>query len=554
MSICIVPSVPRGATLHAFAAAIGHLNVHRSGSATLQLLFGQAASRRDPFGQRAWFCADVIPSGPFSDVSSILENHTLWPLYAYIYPPSVREEWRKSHSSRKKYPSRSFLHNVVPDKCLKPKTFACIRCIEEDLNKFDVSYWRTYHQIPGILHCIEHFTPLVDECRSCGVAIFQRPLSLPSIFCDHCGERFSAPLSNKKLTPAYKKTLEIINLLFEGNWKILSPEIRRPYYESALKMLTAFPANLKNIKKIENHIKERWHVKSLKSLSKLLSISIDIKSIHSALFGTDYDSEPLLHILLLEHFSSTQRNIINLFSPSEIESAATKYNPHLTKGPYDLPSDKQRELIAGFDKIGIARGVIYGMISGIGWAQLCQKYFITNHQTHQLYAILPWFTPYQKMIAMDKSVNTSKKKNLGHVKYRDLPKYRQIAWSFAEKGQSGWHEFHQESTDIYLYLCKFDHGFFEHLCEKVYPNRAKRLARHASREASIEACKARILTAIKSLDSPTRTEIWHAEKHAMLVLSRNCRDWLQSHLPRPFANAAEIQHYKRRSRVCPTKD
>ncbi|WP_176054448.1 TniQ family protein [Paraburkholderia caribensis] len=452
MSIFIVPSVPRGATLHAFAAAIGHLNVHRSGSATLRLLFGQAASTRDPFGQRAWFCADVIPSGPFSDVSSILENHTLWPLYAYIYPPSVREEWRKSHSSRKKYPSRSFLHNVVPDKCLKPKMFACIRCVEEDLSKFDVSYWRTYHQIPGILHCIEHLTPLVDECRSCGVAIFQRPLSLPSICCHHCGERLSAPPSNKNLTTAYKKTLEITKFLFEGNWRILSPEIRRPYYEFALKMLIEFPYNLKKIKKIENHIKKRWHVKSLKSLSKLFSISIDIKSIQSALLGTDYDSEPLLHILLLEHFSSTQRNMLNLFSSSEMESAAAKYNPHLTKGPYDLPSDKQRELIVGFDKIGIARGAIYGMIAGIRWAQLCQKYFITNHQMHQLYVILPWFTPYRKIIAMDKSFNTSKKKNSGHIKYRDFPKYRKIAQSFAEKGQSGWQEFRQENASILLFM------------------------------------------------------------------------------------------------------
>ncbi|MBB5463893.1 hypothetical protein [Paraburkholderia sp. Cpub6] len=397
--------------------------------------------------------------------------------------------------------------------------------MKEDLDLFGISYWRTYHQIPGISHCIQHCSPLVDACENCGSEIFQRSLLLPSLFCFHCGEKFFVPQSKNKYPTAHRKTLELLKFLFKGNWKILCPEIRAFYYETALRSLRLFPVNAATILHIGDHLKKRWNVRSLKSLAKLFSSSINAKSIASALSGTDYDSAPLLHVLLLEYFSSTLRKIVNLFSISELESAAAQYHPPLARGSYELPLDKQRELISGLDRVGIARGVLYGITSGINWKQLCRNYCIAGYRGQQLDVSVPWFAPYRRMIITDKQTKRFTQRDSIYTKKRDLSNYREIARGFAEKGQIGWHEFCKDNILMYNYLCKFDHRFLEDLREKVYPNY---LRRRVSKVTLIEACKARILAAISSLDAPTRTEIWHAEKQAMLVLSRECPTWAVS--------------------------
>jgi hypothetical protein len=244
----------------------------------------------------------------------------------------------------------------------------------------------------------------------------------------------------------------------------------------------------------------------------------------------------LLHVLLLEQFSSTQRKIANLFSTSALEAAVAQYHPPSATGPYELPHDKQEELLRSLDRTGISRGVLYELSLGSSWNQLCRNYSIHSERSQQLDICVPWFAPYRRMIAMDKTGNTDL------LRTQRLSDYKKIAQKCAAKGRIGWQDLYRNHRKAYGLLFKHDRRFLENLRGKIYSVVVRRRARGP---ASLEACKARVLLAISSLSLPTRSEIWRAEKHAMLVLSRHCPDWLQSNLPPAFSSAAEVQRYKR---------
>lgn len=203
MPICIVPDVPNGTTTDSFATAIHQLNVFRSIFETHEILLGfrQPAKAASAFGYRINACASEIDAGPFSNARNILENHTIWPLYAYTLSPSLREAWALDQiASEIKYPWRSVLvGGRFPGMIIKEENCECVDCVSEDLTRFGLAYWRTYHQLPGISHCIYHLSPLISRCPSCGLALRSHFGILPLLACPHCGHKLSSPDTKKKL-------------------------------------------------------------------------------------------------------------------------------------------------------------------------------------------------------------------------------------------------------------------------------------------------------------------------------------------------------------------
>jgi hypothetical protein len=543
MTICVVPLVPSAATLDSFVAAIHHLNVHSSNRYTLRLLSGkQTGLAKDIFGQAARSCAQNISSGPFSSENRILENHTLWPFCAYTLPTPLMEEWRKVQLSTVKCPWRGFLYGRSPSQFAKTDRSACIDCLKEDLDRYGLAYLRTYHQIRGISHCIQHLTPLISTCQSCGANIRPKCTSLPGLLCSGCGAQLSTPRP-RRLPASYWKMLEIMRFLFDGNWKILSPEIRRPYYEKALINLRLFPINARSARQIIARITKRWHARSLASISRLLAFPIDVKSISSALAGTDSGCAPLLHLLLLEHFHSTQRKLINLFSISELEHAATQYEPPEAPGPYALPLDKQHALLRALDRSGLPRSVLYELALGVSWKQLCRRYFLGSARTQQLDTLVPWFPPYRRVIAADKWATAHSNVLESRSDFsRRLREYRQIALKYSAAGRPGWQKFYQQNRSAYSSLRRNDRAFFDEIRTRIQL-RTERCAPDCKDQ--LEPYKLRVLHAINSPCKPTRTQIWRMEKQAMLILTKNCYDWLQKTLPPALQTAAACQHYSR---------
>ncbi|KJG05903.1 hypothetical protein UB33_11085 [Photobacterium angustum] len=44
----------------------------------------------------------------------------------------------------------------------------CLHCAESDFEEFGVAYWHTFHQIPSMVCCYRHNTPLLTHCENCG--------------------------------------------------------------------------------------------------------------------------------------------------------------------------------------------------------------------------------------------------------------------------------------------------------------------------------------------------------------------------------------------------
>jgi hypothetical protein len=183
MVIGVIPYVPPGTTLKSFSLIVHRLNPHGAIEHTFKMLFG---AKRDPaqdiLGNTAYCCAKAIGVGTFADASSILENHTVWPFYAYSFPAPKREAWRSAQEPGNSL-WRRFLYKRTPGDMIKKRPHACLTCVEGDIAEFGIAYWRVIHQLPGVAHCIVHHTPLVAECRECGAALASSVTYLPALNC-----------------------------------------------------------------------------------------------------------------------------------------------------------------------------------------------------------------------------------------------------------------------------------------------------------------------------------------------------------------------------------
>lgn len=79
---------------------------------------------------------------------------------------------------------------------LLPKNWRwCICCVEEDEEKYGVSYYHRDHQLPGVFHCDKHKIGLISGCSECGFKVDDLKHQLvPPIdnFCPSCGVWMSA--------------------------------------------------------------------------------------------------------------------------------------------------------------------------------------------------------------------------------------------------------------------------------------------------------------------------------------------------------------------------
>jgi len=79
---------------------------------------------------------------------------------------------------------------------LLPKSWCwCICCVEEDEEKYGVSYYHRDHQLPGVFHCDKHKIGLISGCSECGFKVDNLKHQLvPPIdnFCPSCGAWMSA--------------------------------------------------------------------------------------------------------------------------------------------------------------------------------------------------------------------------------------------------------------------------------------------------------------------------------------------------------------------------
>lgn len=130
----------------------------------VERLHGLRASGRGDIAQVISAVADV-------DVSMLVRAHSLVPLHGAVLG-TVAGDW--SDSSGHCWQLRQLSMNR---RGCSP--YACEDCIREDLDFWGFTYWRRAHQIPGVLWCPKHHSPLfrAERLRSWQLMPHEAPAS-----------------------------------------------------------------------------------------------------------------------------------------------------------------------------------------------------------------------------------------------------------------------------------------------------------------------------------------------------------------------------------------
>lgn len=111
---------------------------------------------------------------------------------------------------------------------LTSRTFKhCVECVREQEAILGVGHWMTSHQIAGVARCLEHGTPLMDQCADCGAELCG-PLvpSLPSDPCVRCGGTRRRPAAASDV-PAQQSYVALVGAALNGEANDLRPSTRR---------------------------------------------------------------------------------------------------------------------------------------------------------------------------------------------------------------------------------------------------------------------------------------------------------------------------------------
>ena len=92
---------------------------------------------------------------------TILRAMTLFPYYEPFLPEKARENRKQALISG---PCRSNIGTKAFRVSQPIYLRFCVQCRAGDLHEFEETYWRRVHQLPGVLVCPDHGTPLISTC------------------------------------------------------------------------------------------------------------------------------------------------------------------------------------------------------------------------------------------------------------------------------------------------------------------------------------------------------------------------------------------------------
>lgn len=479
-----IPYVPRGTTLPSFARAIHDMNCLANFSKTCERIFSNRPSaRRLLLGYNPWFCAQVLDVGTFSTAEAILHDHTLWPFFAYTLPDNVRSAWKQTLISRENHPSRRFFSQKKGSQLVKERCHGCAKCVEDDRSVFGPAYWRVDHHLIGIGHCPRHRTPLFADCVQCGApAPCVRLSPHPTGQCGQCGADLSAHLE-RKMPMEYWRLLDLVRIVFEGNWQILTPAFRSSFFCGHLNSLQQWPPTDYFASQICDRIVSNFGASSSDFVSETFSVGFSREAVLGTLRGTHMFTEPILYLLVMQHIAHMRHlpSALETFSRDWSAAAFTdterhRYTPSWEPAslqPFALPECKHAELAIALAKCGLPVNFANELAMGVGtWKTICRPRF-GQDRSSRVYDLLPWFHAYTTTV---------------RTKGRERTGPRSPATNKAA-------------------------------CRKAFEDQKKR-------------CRTVCLSFINGTDAPTRTKFKEAHQHAWYWLHVNDQRWLNTHLPR----------------------
>lgn len=106
---------------------------------------------------------DNLPVKNHYTTDYLITNHTLYPFYAAFLPPEHASTVKESMI----WDNGGSIYNKIGLMASSVKFNQyfkfCPKCADEELSNLGELYWHRIHQIPGVLNCPEHNTPLYDS-------------------------------------------------------------------------------------------------------------------------------------------------------------------------------------------------------------------------------------------------------------------------------------------------------------------------------------------------------------------------------------------------------
>lgn len=137
--------------LHGYRGRIRLINGLRDGNAVNAWLNGRKTGNRGHASRERSF-VDLVAEHNGCTMRHVVMQHSLWPFTAAVDRPDSAEEIEELADRQS---GRTAMLRVA-----RREAWFCRSCVDEDLAFWGVAYWRRNHQLPGVMWCDKHETPL----------------------------------------------------------------------------------------------------------------------------------------------------------------------------------------------------------------------------------------------------------------------------------------------------------------------------------------------------------------------------------------------------------
>ncbi len=250
-----------------------------------------------------------LPPGHTHTINSIINGHTMLPLYAPFMPPAVVESTKVYVATGAMADNQCSI--VFQDRYLPHTLRLCHDCVREDRERCGRAYWHRVHQAPGVLVCPVHTGTWLSRshvgirrhgkhCRkedgfiSCERALYEMP---PGI-----SEMVGAPPLQLRRIAA-----DIQWLLSHNPIPLDHSTLRARYVALLHERSLATPGGVLRLTQIERAVQDYYSDEILTLLDCQLHLASEgkTKTWINLLFHSHTSHSPLQHLLLIQFLEQT---------------------------------------------------------------------------------------------------------------------------------------------------------------------------------------------------------------------------------------------------------
>ncbi len=219
MTACFPDHHP-GEILYSLAARHSDRVRYRTAADASAELFGvRGASAAVALPGRLGYLAAALPAGSPYTVDSLVDRHTLYPVYAAFLAPRARAYLRADMVA----PAAGLVRLGAYERSLRVarpvRLRYCPSCTDDDRRSHGEAYWRRAHQVPGVDVCPMHETTI----ESSAVAIGSGPMRRRFVTAEEAIGR--APRARAANAPAHEA---LLGLARDATWLLDHPEAGPP--------------------------------------------------------------------------------------------------------------------------------------------------------------------------------------------------------------------------------------------------------------------------------------------------------------------------------------